>query len=188
MIPDWVSLVDVVFLGVALLFAFAGLQKGFSGQVAHILTFVILGIVLFYVYPGLFSYFGRVLRNVNETYLMWMILAGLVALSIGIFMIASKLLEGMLKAQISNHADHFYGFGLGFVRGVLLGLLVMIFLVILGPPKIYDGFSAKSKVGKLVCLELAPRIKPHMTRAMLEEKTQQLRDKLLEQEEGGAID
>ena len=37
MMPVWFSFVDMAFLGVALLFAWGGFQKGFAGQVAHIM-------------------------------------------------------------------------------------------------------------------------------------------------------
>jgi len=83
MIPDWLSLIDVAFVAVALLFAMGGFQQGFAGQVAHVITFLVLGVALFFAYPALFSYMGRLFRNLNETYMMWLILAGLVALTLG---------------------------------------------------------------------------------------------------------
>ena len=39
MVPDWISLIDIAFAGVALLFGLGGFQKGFAEQVAHIITF-----------------------------------------------------------------------------------------------------------------------------------------------------
>ena len=188
MLPNWLSFIDVAFVGVALLFAWGGYQKGFAEQVAHILTFVIMGIVLFFGYPALFSYFGRVFRNLPDTYLMWLLFAGLLALAIGIFVLISKLLAGLMKTQISERADAVYGFILGLTRGSLVGLFAMIFLVILGPVGIYDTVRIKSYVGKTVCYELVPRIQPHLTRAVLEEKVQGLKDKLMEQEDAGMLE
>jgi uncharacterized membrane protein required for colicin V production len=100
----------------------------------------------------------------------------------------SKLLANVLKTQITDRADRSYGFGLGFIRGALLALLVLIFLVILGPPKFYDAFRMKSQVGKLVCYKLVPRIQPHMTRAVIEERVNQLRGALLEQKDAGVLE
>ncbi|VGO21691.1 CvpA family protein [Pontiella sulfatireligans] len=188
MLPDWVSYVDVGFAAVALLFAWSGWQKGFAGQVAHILTFVIMGGLLFFAYPAIFSYLGRALRNVNETYLMWLILGAMAALALAVFLVLSKMLQSLLKAQISDQSDKAYGFSLGLVRGILVALFAMVFLVILGPPRIYEGFSGQSKVGRMVCHDIVPRIQPHLTRAVLEGKAQQLRDKLMEQEEAGQLD
>ncbi len=187
MIPEWLSLVDVAFLSVALLLALSGFQKGFAGQVAHIITFVAMGFVLFFAYPAIFSYLGGVFRNLNETYMMWLIFAGLAILMIGFFILVSKFLEKVLKTQISDRSDCTYGFILGFVRGIFAALFVMIFLVMLGPPKFYDNFRVKSYVGKLVCYEIVPRIQPHLPQAKLEQ-INKLKDALLYQEEAGVFE
>ncbi|MCF7818217.1 MAG: CvpA family protein [Kiritimatiellales bacterium] len=188
MIPQWLSLIDVAFVGVAVLFALAGYQKGFAGQVAHILTFVVLGITLFFFYPAVFSYMGRLFRSLDETYMMWLILAGLGVLAILFFKLVSKLLANVMKMQITDKADRNYGFVLGLIRGALLALFAMIFLVILGPPKFYDAFRMKSRVGKLVCYEMVPSIQPHMTRGMLEERVDKLKEALIYQKEGGKLE
>ncbi len=188
MVPDWISLIDIAFLGVALLFGMGGFQKGFAGQVAHIITFLALGTALFFAYPALFRYFGRLFRNLNETYMMWLLLAGLVVLAVVFFVFISKLLANMLKTQISDRSDRAYGFALGFIRGVLVALFLMIFLVILGPPKFHDAFGAKSRVGKLVCHELVPRIQPHVTPSALGEQVDKLRETLIHQEDAGMVE
>jgi len=188
MIPEWLSLIDVAYVAVALLFALGGFQNGFAGQVAHIITFVALGVFLFFAYPPIFSYLGRVFRNLPDTYMMWLILAGLAVLTIVFFILVSKLLANVLKTQISDRSDRTYGFALGFIRGAMVTLVIMIFLVILGTPKFFDTFSQKSRVGKLVCYELVPRIQPHMTRAVLEERVDQLREALIHQEEAGVVE
>jgi len=188
MIPEWLSLIDVAFVAVALLFALGGLQRGFAGQVAHVITFLALGAALFFAYPAIFSYLGRLFRNLNETHMMWLILAGLAGLAIVFFIFVNKLLANILKTQISDRSDRVYGFTLGFVRGALVALFAMVFLVILGPPKFYDSFRMKSHVGKLVCYEMVPRIQPHMTRSVLEERVNKLREALIYQEEAGVLE
>ena len=127
MMPDWFSFVDMAFLGVALLFAWGGSQKGFAGQVAHILTSLIMAGVLFFAYPAIYSYLSRVFRNLEEAYLMWLLLIGLAALTFGVFVLCSKMLASLLKTQISDRSDHVYGFILGFIRGALVALFALIF-------------------------------------------------------------
>jgi uncharacterized membrane protein required for colicin V production len=189
MIPSWLSLIDVAFIAAALLFALGGFQKGFAGQVAHVITSVAFAIMLFFAYPSIYSYLGRIFRDLNETYIMWLIFAGLAALTIVFFMGVNKLLANVLKTQISDRSDRAYGFILGLVRGVLVALFVMIFLVILDSSgKTYDKFRAKSQVGKLVCYELVPRIQPRMSRAVLEERVNKLREALIYQEEAGVLE
>ena len=187
--PSWLSLVDVGFLAVALLFAWGGCQKGFAGQIAHILTFFIMGVFLFFGYPALFSYLRGLLRGAEETYLMWLILAATFALGVGVFVLTTKLLAGVVKAQITERADHVWGFVLGFVRGLLLALFGVMLLVMLDASgRVYDKFRAKSHVGRMVCYEVVPRVQPHLTRAVLEEKTREWKDFLLEQEEAGVLE
>lgn len=188
MIPTWLSLIDVAFVAIALLFALGGLQRGFASQVAHIITFLALGATLFFAYPSIFSHLGQLFRNLNETYTTWLILAGLIVLAVVFFVFVNKMLANVLKMQISDRSDRFYGFVLGFVRGTLVALFAMVFLVILGSPKFYDTFHAKSRIGQLVCYEMVPRIQPHLTRDVLDDRVKKLREVLIYREEAGIPD
>jgi uncharacterized membrane protein required for colicin V production len=188
MIPEWFSFVDMAFLGVALLFAWGGFQKGFAGQVAHVLTFLIMGGVLFFAYPAIYSYLSRIFRNLEEAYLMWLLLICLAAITFGVFVLSSKMLASVLKTQISDRSDHAYGFMLGFIRGALVAVFAMIFIVMLGPPRFYDSFRAKSYIGRQVCYKLVPRVQPHLNRATLEEKVKEWKQNLLEKQEAGVLE
>ncbi|MDF7825804.1 CvpA family protein [Pontiellaceae bacterium B12227] len=186
--PAWLSLVDVVVVMVIALFAWGGFQKGFASQIAYVITFICGGILLFFVYPMMFSYFGRVFRELQETYLMWVILATLLVLVIALYMLFSKLLAGLLKMQISSRADHGWGLALGLTRGILTSLLIMILVVMLERSgKVYDLFCAKSYAGDLVCREIVPRIQPRLT-ALYESKIDSWKAELMKQEEAGDID
>lgn len=186
MIPEWLSLIDVAFLVVAFLFGLSGFQKGFAGQVAHVITFLVLGVALFFGYRSIMGYFRRLLQDLPETYITWLAIAGLVVLAIVFFILVSKLLANVLKTQISNQSDCGYGFILGFVRGALVALFVMVFLVILGPAEFQETLCFKSQAGRLVCNELVPCIRPHVTPAAREEYIDALHEALIHQEEDAA--
>lgn len=188
MIPDWLSFVDVAFLGVALLFAWGGFQKGFAGQMAHILTFLIMGGFLFFAYPAIYNYLATIFRNLEEAYLMWLLLICMAALTFGVFVLSTKMLASLLKTQISDRSDHAYGFMLGCIRGALVALFAMIFIVMLGPPRFYDSFRVKSYIGKQVCYNLVPRIQPHLNRSTLESQVKEWKRQLLEQQEAGKLE
>ena len=188
MIPEWLSFIDVAFLGAALLFAWGGFQKGFAAQIAHILTCLIMGVFLFFAYPAIYNFLSGIFRNLEEAYLMWLLLVCLAALTFGVFVLSNKMLASLLKAQISKRSDHVYGFMLGFIRGALVALFAMIFIVMLGPPRFYDSFRMKSYVGRQVCYNLVPRIQPHLNRATLEGKVKEWKLKLLEQQEAGVLE
>jgi uncharacterized membrane protein required for colicin V production len=188
MIPEWLSLIDVAYVAVALLFAMGGLQRGFAGQVAHVITFLAVGATLFFAYPSIFSYMGRLFRNLNETYMMWLILAGLAVLTVVFFVYLSKLLANVLKTQISDRSDRVYGFTLGFIRGALVAVFFMVFLVLLGAEKSYTILSEKSRVGQFVCYEMVPRIQPHLNKDSVGDGFDKMREALIYQEEAGVVE
>jgi len=188
MIPDWLSWLDVSFLFAVLLFAWGGFLKGFAAQLAHVLTFFTFGMLLFFAYPFLFSYFGGVFRNLEETYLMWMLLITLLILGIALFILFSKLLAGLLKLQISDRADQGWGLVFGFFRGVLTLLIGLIILVMVDRSGgAYDRLHIKSQVGKLVCHKLVPAIQPRLT-ALYENKVDDWKAELMHRKEAGDID
>ena len=185
MIPEWLSFIDVAFVAVALFSAIGGLQKGFAGQVAQVATFVLFGVFLFFAYPGIYSHVAALFQDLDKTYVVWLVLAGLVLLCVFFFIFSSKLLATMLKTQISVRSDRSYGFALGLVRGVLLALFALILLVILGPGGLSDTLCAKSQVGRLVCRELVPRVQPHLNKKTLSEDFEKMRGSLFQQKEAG---
>lgn len=188
MIPEWFSFIDAAFIAVALLFALGGVQRGFASQLAHIITFVALGVFLFFAYPAIFNLTGRLFRNVNEVYMVWVLLVGLVLLAIVFYIFISKLLASVLKMQISDMSDRINGFLFGFVRGALATLIALVFLVILGSEKIYDVLSEKSQVGQLVCYEMVPRIQPHVNKDSVGEGFGKMREALIYKEEAGVVE
>ena len=189
MLPTWLSLVDVLFLVIVLMFTWGGFQKGFAAQLAHVLTFLFGGLLLFFAYPALYAYFGRIFRRLQEAYLMWMLLALLAVVCIGLFILFSKLLAKVIKAQISDGADAGWGIVFGLFRGVLAALLMMILLVMLDRSGTsYDRMRMKSYVGKAVCYEIVPRIQPRLT-SLYENKIRDWQSELLKQDEAaGDID
>lgn len=186
MLPNWLSFVDVIFIAVAVWFAWGGFQKGFAAQLAHVLASVSAGLLLFFAYPYLFSYFGRVCRGLEEAYLMWLLLAALVLVSIGLFMLFSKLLAGLIKTGLTGGADMGLGIVFGLVRGIFVSLIALILLVMLDQTGgAYDKLRAKSQVGRLVCYEMVPRIQPRLT-SLYESRIRVWKNKLLEQEEAAS--
>ncbi len=179
----WPSLIDVAFVCTALLFAWGGSQKGFAAQMAHVITLFILSGILFLVYPFLFAQLNHLFYNLQATYLMWILLVVVFILTIFIFVLVSRFLAGKLQDKISERADGVYGFGLGLIRGILLALLSLIFLVILGPRKYDTVFRDKSRVGRVVCSQLVPRIQPQLTRPIIKDKVDMIRESLLLQED-----
>ncbi len=186
MIPEWLNLIDVLFVVVVLLVGMGGFQRGFAVQIAHLALIGLLGIALFFFYPPLFSYFGQIFRNLNESYLAWMILGGFAVLGLLFFFGVRVLLAKMLKTKISEKRDQVYGLLLGLLRGVFGSLLALVLLVTFVSGSFYEQVSKDSYVGKFVCNELSPRIHRTLDASPLGEKVESMRGVLMEQEDGGA--
>jgi uncharacterized membrane protein required for colicin V production len=188
MVPEWLSLIDIAFIAVALLFALGGLQKGFANQVAHLLTLMGMGAALLVAYPAVFTFLGRIFRNLNETYMTWILMAGVIVLTVLFFILITKILAGFLRMQISDRSDRVYGFLLGFVRGAVMTLIIMALLVILGSAKFDTVFSEKSRIGRFVCFELVPRIQPRLNKSSVGDGFDRMREALIHQEEAGVVE
>jgi len=188
MIPEWFSFIDAAFVLAVLLFIWGGFQKGFAAQLAPILSFLILGVLLFFAYPYVYTFLGRAFRNIDQTVLMWLLLILVTAAAVTVFVMFSKLLSNLLKAQFSENSDHVLGFLLGAVRGILTTLLVMVFLVMLGPSQLEDRFCEKSYTGRFVSKEMVMRIRPRLSRPLVQEKTKEWKDWLIGQEEAGVLE
>jgi len=179
-------IIDTVAAGVVLLFAVIGCRKGLSGELAHIISLVVLAASLFFVYPYIYSFIYRTMDQVNPHLLKWLLLFLLTMLSFFCLGLITRLLAGMLKAQFSPGTDKFFGFVFGFVRGTFIVAIVMIFMGILGPPRLYDILSGRSYAGRFVCYELIPIVQPHVQqhidRDQVSEKVEKIRGQLRPEE------
>lgn len=181
--PDWLGFVDIAIVVIIFLFAWGGSQRGFAAQLAPIFTFGLMGVFLFYAYPFIFNYLLGLFRNLHETYLTWLLMAGIVVLAFLFYVLVSKLLAGALRMHLSDRADKVNGFFLGIIRGVLTLLIVMVLFVVLGSEEIYNVLSSNSTIGRVVCREAVPLVQPHVNRAVFGQKIQAVRDRLMQRED-----
>lgn len=175
------GIIDVGLIIIALLFGAGGFQKGFAQQVAHVATLLILGGILFTLYPVLYHFITDLFHQVDETYLVWTLLGVVLIVMLLLYFGIGKLLARLLKSQLSERSDKSLGFTLGFTRGALYGLLGMITLVLIGLPNVHDTLNERSYLGKWVCRDLIPRIQPHFTRDAFDKKMDSVRQKIEEQ-------
>jgi len=183
MIPEWLSFIDITIVVVVLFSALGGLQKGFSGQMAQVTTFVLFGLFLFFAYPTIYNHMTDLFQGLDKIYIMWLVLAGLLLLCILFFILLNKLFATILKTQVSERSDRTYGFTLGLIRGVLFAIIGMILLMILGPSNLSDTLTAKSQVGRFVDQELVPHVQPHLNKETFGEDLEKMRSSLFPQKE-----
>lgn len=184
MIPDWLSYIDIAFILVILLFAWGGLQDGFAGELIHLLTFTIMGVILFFVYPSLFDYLNRIFRNVNNDNIISALFIALFVMAYFVFKLVNTLAPYLMVKEISTRLDKIEGVLLGTFHGVFVAVFSLIFMIMLGTPEVYDTAREKSYAGKFVCYELVPRIHPQFPMDLIiERRVQKIRDKLFQQDD-----
>lgn len=116
---------DFIILGIVLVSAFAGLMRGFLLSVCSLLTWVLAVWLSWKLAPSLVPHLGGVLRV--EPYGLWA--------SRAIFFLAILVVGAIIGAIVSHFArlslfsgtDRFLGFLLGLLRGiVVLGVLTIL--------------------------------------------------------------
>jgi uncharacterized membrane protein required for colicin V production len=182
------SYVDAILMVVCLLFALGGFQKGFAGQIAQLTTFVCAMIGLFFFYPFLFSLARDSFTRVDDTYLMWVLLAVFLLVALIIYIGVTRLMAMAIKSQITESSDRALGMLLGMFRGIFIIVFVMMFSVMLGPVRCYEEVRGRSGIGRFVCDEMVPRVQPHMTRANFRAKLLRVRSGLRNTKEHGFFD
>jgi len=161
MFPENIMLLDVLIAGVVFAFALSGLVKGLSGEIAHVITLIALGLTLFFVYPHIYRHLYHTFDQANPQLLKWLLLIALALLSFFSLGLISRMLTGILKSQFSVGTDKFWGFMFGFVRGGFLMLIVLIFVGILGPTRLRNILAGRSRIGGFICNEVVPVVQPY---------------------------
>jgi membrane protein required for colicin V production len=173
-----ISLIDVAVIVLVLFFAFFGYFKGFANQIASFLALLLLGLVLYFVYPPLFNYLTDLFNSLNQTVVVWVLIILFTVLSFFFFILMNKLLVKMLKFQISETADHLYGVVLGLFRGIIIALLGLSFIVILGPEGTRGKVEKKSHIGRFTCQRIVHHIQPYLTPSVIKKGVKDLQNKM----------
>lgn len=188
MIPEWMSLIDLSFVVLVLLFGMSGFQQGYARQLVHVFSYLLGMVFLLFLYPLLFNFVSYSCPGCSETYLIWAMLLGMIFVGIGVFMLVVRLMARRFKAEASGGKDRSMGFLFGMIRGGLLLLFVLMYAAILGSRESRDVMAGKSVVGEVVCEVLAPQAQPRMEKGSISEWGERIQRRLLEREEAGVLE
>ena len=181
--PGWLSFIDIAVVLVVVFFAWSGLQKGFAGQVAHFLTVLIFGGLFYFGYRPLFIVMARLFRGIDDAYIMWLLAVGLLVLAFVIFILISKLLAQLLKANMSDVTDRVCGLLLGAGRGFLMVLLGLALTLLLAPLSVQDTICGESRFGRFVTLKVVPRIRPRVDPVIWKKNKNRVEQRIQEERE-----
>lgn len=138
---------DVVFLVIVAISILVSVARGFVKEVLSILGWILAGVAVYYLLP--------VVEPITKKYIESELLVAIVN-SMGIlllFCILWILLTDKLSFQIRNSkfstVDRIFGILFGFLRGIVVVLLVQIMITSLIPEEAEQGIFAESKYFKL---------------------------------------
>jgi len=160
--PEVLYTIDILFVAFVLLFAMIGLLRGFSGELASLLTlFVLLGAVLF-SYPVLTQIAAENWGTLSPGAIQAVVLLILVLGSAILFFLMHLLFRQMFKERMGMVFHRIAGGFVGLMRGGLIALCLMAGLSLLPDEALYAKLSEKSVIGGWVCNTLTPWVHPRM--------------------------
>jgi uncharacterized membrane protein required for colicin V production len=174
---EWSGL-DIGVSVLALLFGLFGLREGFARQLATLITFVLTMVALYVAYPVLLEYLANHFPNWSLLKVTALGLLTLALLSIGLFVLLKQLLASAMLTNLSDGTDKGLGFLFGFLRGMILAILLLSLVTQLGSESIRSELRERSLVGRWVCDHIAPVASEYVNRQQLEKQMDVLRDRV----------
>ncbi|MFA6173485.1 MAG: CvpA family protein [Kiritimatiellales bacterium] len=159
--PEMLYTVDILFVLFALFFAVRGVWNGLSGELAHVVTLLLLLAGFCFFYPQL-TKLAEDHWNLPESALRFIVPTVLVLAAIVLFVLLRVLFKQILKEKAGTSADKIGGVLVGTLRGVLLGLMVFAGLSMIPNDTLYRVLSEKSFIGGWVCNTLTPWAAPRI--------------------------
>lgn len=159
--PERLYTVDILFAVFVLFFAVRGMKNGLSGELAHVVTLLVLLAGVCFYYPRLIELASDYWRVLPESAVRIAVPVVMLLIAILLFFVARALFKQMLKSKLSESADKIAGALVGALRGILLGFAVFVGLSLIPGDSLYQMLSEKSSVGAWVCNTLTPWAQSH---------------------------
>ena len=160
--PEMLYTIDILFVAFVLLFGVIGLLRGFSGELASLLTlFVLLGALCF-SYPSLTQIAAENWGTLSPEAIQALVLLVLLLGSAILFFLMHLLFRQMFKERMGMVFHRVAGGFVGLLRGGLIALCMMTGLSILPSEALYARLSEKSVIGGWVCHTLTPWVHPRL--------------------------
>jgi len=169
--PVSIYIIDIFFVLMALLASVQGARRGFSGELARIITLVVFLVGGLFFYPllvkSILLLYGEhvdaaepslTMRIMVHAPLLLMLLAG----GFFFFVLLRTMLKRIMTAQFGEANDKTFGFLTGLVRGVLLGLAVLTALSMVSSDYLHTQLNEHSYTGRLVCHHITSYVQPRL--------------------------
>ncbi|MBM4153264.1 MAG: hypothetical protein FJ220_07065 [Kiritimatiellaceae bacterium] len=159
--PEWLYTIDILFVVFVFVFVCSGIKLGLSGELAHVVTLVVLLICLFCFYSQLIHVVSDTWPGLEPQAAGVVTLCLLIVAAALLFLLLQVIFKSMLKNKMGESSEKFFGAVAGGFRGALIGVIVMSALSVVASESLYQTLSEKSLVGGWVCKTVAPWADPY---------------------------
>ena len=164
---DSICGIDIFIAVVLLTSAILSFYRGFISEMLGIGSWIVAGIVGFFMMPYLEPFF---LKYVHRPLFANLIaLTVVVIITLVVLTIACSKITGKVRKSILNRLDHFLGFIFGAVRGIII-LVLIYFLIMILAPKRLEEMQKKSKTFPYL-ERVTESIKEHLPESLFDTPT-----------------
>lgn len=161
-VPETFYTIDILFTVFVFFVTLNGLRRGFSGELAGLLSFSILVGAVVIFYPSFIEVAGPSLEGMSPWLIQILIFLALLVAYLVVYGLLRLFIRQLLKGIVGTFFDKLFGGGIGLLHGVLTGIMLMASLSLIPHDGLYNALAKKSEVGEWVCNRFTPWIYPHL--------------------------
>ncbi len=160
--PEMLYTIDILFAVFVFLFAAGGLRRGLSGELASVLTLLVLLSWICFFYPSLTQVSAQLWSTLSPVLIQAVVMLVLLLVAVILSFLLNILFKQLFKSRVSEGMNKMSGSLLGLLRGALIGISLLAALSLLPSERLYEALSEKSALGGWVCNTLTPWAHPRL--------------------------
>lgn len=160
--PETIYAIDIIFAVFVLLITFNGMRRGFSGELANVLTLGLLVGGIYFYYGDLLELASHHYPELNSLALQAIVYGALIAATVLVYTVLSFVLGKVMAQVVGPVIDKLLGCCFGFVSGVVMGMLILAGITLIPNQPINDYIYENSYSGRWVSDQFIPWIEPHL--------------------------
>ena len=160
--PETIYTLDVLFGAFVLAFGVAGLLRGLAGELARLITLLLLLTGICFFYPTLVALAADQWPELPPGALKTVIALALLLGGFLVFALLRAIFHQVFKDQLGKFFDRTFGGMVGVLFGSLVGVSILCGISLMPQDRPYQVLSEKSLVGNWVCTTLTPFVYPRL--------------------------
>jgi uncharacterized membrane protein required for colicin V production len=161
-VPEAFYTIDILFVAFVLLFAVVGLFRRISGELASLLSLVMLLCGICFFYPSLTQFASRKWGVLSASIVQGVVIVALVLAAIILSFLMNRLFRQIFRSRVGEVTNRLIGGAIALLRGALIGVSLFAALSLMPNETLYTSLSEKSVIGAWVCSRFTPWLYPRL--------------------------